>query len=394
MKTAKKIALIYSLIAVLLVFIAGVFIWFFVSKHSDNVFYSLLEQKALSVAMLRYEKDELTKENYENLVLKSQENLAINEEMIIDVDNDKLLQEKLTEYLNSNQITSLLNGITQHFKTGKSLGTAIYYEDNEGNFIILVTASNIYAEKTNKTFLIILSCILVFTVLILYLASRLYAIRILDNKEKIYRKQKLFIDGVSHEINNPLAAISGQCEITLLKDRSAQEYKQTLFTVYQQTQRIIEIIKNLLLFSKSQDGERNNINNETFSLSSLLQEYNKDNVSLIVEKDFEIQANRELLSLAIGNIINNAKKFSDNKDVKITLTANILTIEDKGIGIDKKDLPHIFDAFYRGSNTSNVQGHGVGLALSKSILEGMNAKISVNSSKNSGTVFSIRFNKK
>ncbi|MBQ7984388.1 MAG: HAMP domain-containing histidine kinase [Bacteroidales bacterium] len=394
MKTAKKIALIYSCIAVCLVLMAGLFIWFFVSKYSVNVFYSLLEQKAMSVAMLKYEKDELPEDKYENLVLKSRENLAISEEMILDADNDAMLEEKLGKYLNTNQIQSLLQGKNQHFKTGKQLGCAIYYQDNEGNFAVLVTASNIYTEKINKTIAVVLSCILLFTSLILYFASRLYAIRILDNKEKTYQKQKLFINGASHEINNPLTAISGQCEIALLKDRSADEYKQTLQNIYQQTQRITDIIKNLLMFSHSQNGNMQRQSNENFLLSEILMQFKDENVSVNIENDFFICANRALLSLAIGNIVNNAKKFSQLYGVKINLNADTLTIEDKGIGIRKEDLPFVFDAFFRADNASAFGGHGIGLALSKSILDQINAKISVSSVVNQGTVFTVKFAKK
>ncbi|MBO6118177.1 MAG: hypothetical protein J6P44_06515 [Bacteroidales bacterium] len=117
MKTARKIALIYSLIAICLVLIAGIFIWFFVSKYSTNVFYSLLEQKALSVAMLKYEKDELPKDKYENLVLKSQENLAISEEMIIDVSNDAMLHQKLGKYLKKTKYIRFLKDINSILQT-------------------------------------------------------------------------------------------------------------------------------------------------------------------------------------------------------------------------------------------------------------------------------------
>ena len=390
MKTARKIALIYSLIAICLVLIAGIFIWFFVSKYSTNVFYSLLEQKALSVAMLKYEKDELPKEKYENLVLKSQENLAISEEMIIDVSNDAMLHQKLGKYLKEDQIHSLLKGHKQYFTNGKLLGCVIYYEDNEGNFAVSVTASNIYAEKINKTFLIVLLCILVFTSLILYLASRLYAIRILENKEKIYQKQKLFIDGASHEINNPLAAISGQCEVTLLKDRTVEQYKQTVSNVYNQTQRITDIIKNLLLFSKTENIKTDTQNMQTFLLSAFLEQFKSQNVSINIEKDAQVCANKELLSLAVGNIIGNAEKFSSDGKAYVTLNGNILRVKNSGKGIAKEDLPHIFEPFYRGKTAMAIHGHGIGLALSKSIFDDMKADVRVNSEPEKGAEFVIK----
>ncbi|MBO6118176.1 MAG: HAMP domain-containing histidine kinase [Bacteroidales bacterium] len=270
------------------------------------------------------------------------------------------------------------------------LGCVIYYEDNEGNFAVSVTASNIYAEKINKTFLIVLLCILVFTSLILYLASRLYAIRILENKENIYQKQKLFIDGASHEINNPLAAISGQCEVTLLKDRTVEQYKQTVSNVYNQTQRITDIIKNLLLFSKTENLKTDTQNMQTFLLSDFLKQFKSQNVSISIEKDAQVCTNKELLSLAVGNIVSNAGKFSSDGKAYVTLNGNILRVKNNGKGIAKEDLPHIFEPFYRGKTALAIHGHGIGLALSKSIFDDMKADVRVNSEPEKGAEFVIK----
>ena len=70
---------------------------------------------------------------------------------------------------------------------------------------------------------------------------------------------------------------------------------------------------------------------------------------------------------------------------------SLVVIRDRGIGIPKDDLPHIFEPFYRASNTGSVMGHGVGLALAKAILEKHGAKVNVESQPQHGTTVTVSF---
>ena len=98
---------------------------------------------------------------------------------------------------------------------------------------------------------------------------------------------------------------------------------------------------------------------------------------------------------AISNIIKNSIEHIGNDGfVEINYTKNKaysrILIRDNGVGIDSEDLPHIFDRFYKGKNTGR-DSVGIGLALSKSIIEKDNGSISVKSTPNIGTIFTIKF---
>ncbi len=109
--------------------------------------------------------------------------------------------------------------------------------------------------------------------------------------------------------------------------------------------------------------------------------------------DFIILADEELLSIAIKNLVSNARKYSDGNIVTIIINHGMLQIVDQGIGIPKTDIAHIFEPFYRAGNTGRVKGKGVGLALAKSILENLGATIKVFSQEGKGTSMNVIFKK-
>ena len=110
-----------------------------------------------------------------------------------------------------------------------------------------------------------------------------------------------------------------------------------------------------------------------------------------------ITVNRTWIKLALYNIIQNSIKYSNNDEVKVVLSENPETLEikitDKGIGIPAQDLVHVFEPFFRGSNTAHFEGHGIGLPLSLKIIRLHKGKISVSSEKNKGTSVIITFPK-
>jgi signal transduction histidine kinase len=108
----------------------------------------------------------------------------------------------------------------------------------------------------------------------------------------------------------------------------------------------------------------------------------------------EIVSDENLLGLSLINVIYNAIKFSDSdKGIEIETEvkekiANI-KIKDSGKGIKEQDLPYVTQAFYRGDNTVNVPGYGLGLAITKKSIEMLGGTLHINSTQNLGTVVSI-----
>ncbi|HNV44022.1 MAG TPA: HAMP domain-containing sensor histidine kinase, partial [Exilispira sp.] len=111
-------------------------------------------------------------------------------------------------------------------------------------------------------------------------------------------------------------------------------------------------------------------------------------------KEIIIDADGQSLKQVFYNLIDNSYKYSgDDKIINISINIdknNIKIIfKDNGYGINPKDLPYIFEKFYRGSETNLVPGTGLGLSLTKSIIEMHQGKITVNSTLGEGTTFTI-----
>ena len=111
------------------------------------------------------------------------------------------------------------------------------------------------------------------------------------------------------------------------------------------------------------------------------------------EERLIVAGNAELLFSAIKNLVSNACKYSSDHKAWVRLSVEeeniIITIRDKGKGIPKEDLPYIFQPFYRGANTWEESGFGLGLSLVSRIIKLHKGELSVASSEGEGSVFTI-----
>jgi len=226
---------------------------------------------------------------------------------------------------------------------------------------------------------------------LVYLVGKRYANRMIERIDKTYQAEKSFVRSASHELNNPLTAIQGECEIALMKERTPSEYQASLTRILTETKRIIQLMKQLLFLSR---GDKEILQNamEPILLAEFMMRFMEGQFSFSPDNfSFVVNANPHLLKIAIENILSNAAKYSDNKEVDIRLRVNKLEIEDYGIGIPPEELEHIFQPFFRASNTHEFAGHGIGLSLSLRILQTYGAQIAVDSELNKGTKVTIIF---
>jgi signal transduction histidine kinase len=203
--------------------------------------------------------------------------------------------------------------------------------------------------------------------------------------------EKMFVNNASHEINNPLTAIQGECEVALLMEHKPAEYRDIIERILNETKRIITIMHELLLFSHARNGKIAEENTNNILLSTVVKPLCNGNVKLQIYNDITVKADFELLNIAIHNLIGNAVKYSNGNNVEVIINKPQLIIKDQGIGIPAADLENIFQPFFRASNTGSTSGKGIGLALAKSILERLGAKITVTSKVEEGTAFKVGF---
>jgi signal transduction histidine kinase len=228
----------------------------------------------------------------------------------------------------------------------------------------------------------------------------------LNRLETAFETQNNFVSNASHELRTPLTIINSEIELAINKIGEGTEQHALLTTMQTETNKLIQILNSLLTMAQSgYDGKKQNWQNIRmdeliwFAIGSV----KKINTQSNIEVDFSglpadetllnVDGNSNLLNLAITNIIINSCKYSQNKLVVVKLTAEngklILSITDQGIGIPSTELQHIFEPFFRASNTHDYKGHGVGLPLALNIIRLHKGSIGIRSEVNVGTEIQI-----
>ena len=390
MRTGHKISLIYSGITIGLLLVAGLVFYFFSSNYIRNLYFHYMEEKAHAVAEEKFSKDELDPVKYRNVVIRRKNSIPTSRELFVRVDDRQQARQTLEAYLTDEQIQRLYANQTVNFEHGEEVGTAFVYYDNTGTFAVIVLSRNPYGTDIAHTLRWALLLLVLVSAAVLWLISRLYAMRMLDRIDRDYQTEKMFVNNASHEINNPLTAIQGECEVALLADRTVPEYKDALQRISHEADRVVTIMRELLSFSHVRNGETM-ADCEPVPMSPLIETVANGQCKVECHGDFTIEGDINLLRIAFHNLVGNAVKYSNGKPVTVTVANHRVVIRDQGIGIPETELPHIFEPFYRAHNTQGVRGHGVGLALAKAILERHGARISVKSQQGKGTTVCVSF---
>jgi len=233
---------------------------------------------------------------------------------------------------------------------------------------------------------------------------------LLSQLEISFNHIKEFSSHVAHELKTPLAITKGELELALDQDRDKEEYRRVIEECLQETDRMIRVIKDLLLLAKLDykreifKFEKLNINNllkEIYEQSGVLATAKNIQVNLeIPENDIFIRADKVHLRRLFLNLINNAINYTpENGEVKIGITSSFsnvsINIEDNGAGISEENLHKIFDKFFRIKKDAQSQdsGTGLGLNIAQSIAHAHNGDISVKSQLGKGSTFTVTFPK-
>ncbi len=379
------------MITIGLVVITALIFFFVASNLTQNIYFSYLEEKAHALAEEKFSEDELDAVKYRNVVIRRQNSIPTSKEMFINLADRAAAEKQLMLYLDKEQIERLFANQTVNFEVRQEVGTAFIYYDNTGTFAVVVLSRNPFIDDINNLLLGGLIVLVLLSAGVLYLISRLYAWRMLNRIDMDYQAEKMFVNNASHEINNPLTAIQGECEVALMMDHKPEDYRNSLERISKETNRIITIMRELLQFAHAKNGCVDKSMMRLLLLSKVVAPECEGNVKLNVVNDFNVSADEELLRMAIHNLVSNAVKYSDGNVVTVTIARPCLVIEDQGIGIPEAELAHIFQPFYRASNVGSTSGKGIGLALSKTILQRMGATISVTSNVKAGTTFNVMF---
>lgn len=209
-----------------------------------------------------------------------------------------------------------------------------------------------------------------------------------------------FTDHASHQLMNPLTAINSELDFLLNNRNGIDDQKNSVKVIKEETQRMIQIIKTLLLLAK--DSKTLFDQRIVFNLSKLVKDdiksiYKEKKIEIDIEEDIYLRGNSDYFLMALQNLIDNSFKYS-NEDWVTLYTKQmegkvILRVEDFGVGIAEEEKEKVYDRFYRSEKVEilGIKGYGLGLSLVKAIVEAMNGTIEIKDNKPRGTIFILTF---
>lgn len=227
----------------------------------------------------------------------------------------------------------------------------------------------------------------------------------IDRLQDSFATQRRFISNASHELSTPLTSISSQLEVARQNVRSADEYREVLDSIYEDIKELHLLTHSLLEIAKT--GSQGSIDLNEVRLDEILYkvvtDVQKQNLGFKAilgfknfpedEKLFTVFGNANLLYIALKNIIENGCKYSDNGESFITVIFEIknvvIKVANKGDVIAEADIQNIFQPFFRTGSAQHKRGFGLGLTLTKRILFLHKGAITVESSPDKNTIFTI-----
>ncbi|CRH23569.1 cell wall metabolism sensor histidine kinase WalK [Carnobacterium maltaromaticum] len=234
----------------------------------------------------------------------------------------------------------------------------------------------------------------------------------ITEQEKIERERRDFVSNVSHELRTPLTSMRSYLEA--LNDGAWKDpdiAPRFLAVTQEETDRMIRMITDLLNLSRMDAGkdtfELEYVNiNELFShvlnrFDMMLQSADKPVKPFVIKRDFTkrdlwVEVDADKMIQVLDNIMNNAIKYSPSGGTitcRLMETHNniVISIADEGLGVPKKDIPHVFDRFFRvdKARARSMGGTGLGLAISKEVVQKHGGKIWLESIENRGSTFFI-----
>lgn len=227
----------------------------------------------------------------------------------------------------------------------------------------------------------------------------------LDRLEGAFQRQRQFTADAAHELRTPLSIMQTGLDVTLSKDRDAEQYREALVSVREEVQRLSQLANTLLHLARA-DTSTVNFTRQSVNLTVLLEAVTAQFETIAHDKNITITQNiapnlhlhgdEDRLIQMMFNLIDNAVKYTSDGG-QVTVTAHNsdqqveITIADTGHGIPDDERAQIFNRFYRVDHARNRQqgGFGLGLAIVKKTLELHNGTVQVQSALGQGTTFTI-----
>ncbi len=440
MKLKHRLSL-YSVTIFSVVMLAlAALIYFAYYRQMEKKEHQSLENKSLLAAVYYLERDEISSVEHSNV--QSQLNKTISRRNIIVFDSlDRRYEGDMesAKTIPKSFLQQVRQSSNAFLSTDTFLYNGIFYKDNQGDFVVITRTAMDEFKAQMDALLHILFAVFIVGIIFIFLFSQYLSyiayqpiLRIVDQiKERdtknfneplsltntyaevedlvetynhfvtrvaeTFNVQKNFIDYVSHELRTPIAALLGTLEVTQGRPRNVEEYQQTIEQLQQYTIDLQETLDKMMLLSGAKTSfefSKIRIDEVIWQLIEHMILYHQAQIEVDIQVEdnamLSLDGNEKLLELAIGNIIENAIKYSNNQIVKIIFTQRrgrlVILIVDRGIGIPVQDLQNIKNNFYRGHNTAGYQGKGVGLSIANIVFALHGITVLINSDQEGTTV--------
>ncbi|MDM1346320.1 HAMP domain-containing histidine kinase [Myroides marinus] len=451
MRIKTRLTLWFTLLVASILLVFAVVVYWSSSKNREVEFFEELEKEAITKAKLYLETE--VKSSTLHKIYKYN-NEVINEVQVAVYDFDfNLLYHDAEEIDSVKETKEMIDQIVSkgrvHLFQGEWQVIGIVYSSGGKDYVVTAIALDQYGyTKLHNLFLTILILSIVSLIVIFFVGS-FFAERVLrplklmneeinnitatnldlrvstdsnqdelsrlgntfntmlDRLEQSFDSQKQFVSNISHELRTPLAAVIAELELSLAKEQDKEKYVKTIENALGDAKRLVRLSNSLLDFAKASYDPTEIVFKPTRVDEVVLdacQKIQKANAGytfgfMIDERiDSEelvtVHANPYLLEVAIANLLENACKYSDNHHGTVSISnhhgAVIIEITDQGLGMSAEDLDGIFKPFFRGENGKHFDGNGIGLSLTKKVIDLHKGTITVQSEVNKGTTFTIR----
>ncbi|MFC6999175.1 HAMP domain-containing sensor histidine kinase [Rufibacter roseus] len=445
MNFRNQLTLTFAGLTTVVLIIMGSFIYLVAEQFTRRQYFQRLMDRGIVAAHMYLEQDEFSAQRIQKTRRKFFQSLS-DEKFAIYDHNRKLHVATDTAGI------AIPERIFQKIKNEREVefwledlqGIGLWYEDNEGDFYVIVTAKDVTgaSKLVNLREVLIISVLL--GCLVMVLAGHFFARKVLQpivaivqevNKirasnlhlrvkerptrdeiadlvntfnqmlerlDTSFYMQKSFIANASHELRNPLTAISGELEVTLMQDRTPAEYKASLQTLQKETERLEKLTADLILLAQTGFDEQE-VKKDRVRIDEVLLEVKAELKYSLPQNQIQIDlsslpqdpdvltvyGNRSLLQIAFKNVLENASKFSDHQRVSVAVKWQAqqveVTVQDQGIGIPEGEMERVMEPFYRANNARFNNGTGIGLTMAEKIFRLHGGRIKLTSTLQVGT---------